>query len=52
MMLLAALLATGRGLPLRKRGPGPHGHSRMAEVSDERDWRDGAGWALDDGQEH
>uniref|UniRef100_A0A8C6H0D1 Isthmin 2 n=1 Tax=Mus spicilegus TaxID=10103 RepID=A0A8C6H0D1_MUSSI len=33
LMLLAALLATGRGLPLRKRGPGPHGHSRMAEAS-------------------
>lgn len=45
LMLLAALLVTGRGYPLRKRGPGPHGHSRMAEVSDERDW-----W--DDGQEH
>ncbi|KAK7819943.1 hypothetical protein U0070_007635 [Myodes glareolus] len=29
LMLLAALLATGRGLPLRKRGPGPH--SRMLE---------------------
>ncbi|KAM7323500.1 hypothetical protein ACRRTK_017606 [Alexandromys fortis] len=33
LMLLAALLATGRGLPLRKRGPGPHGHSRMLEAS-------------------
>lgn len=43
-MLLAALLAASRGLPLRKRGPGPHGHSRMVEVSDERDWRNGAGW--------
>ena len=52
LVLLATLLATGRGLPLRKRGPGPHGHSRMAEVSDELDWRDGAGWVRDDGQEH
>ncbi|CAO2587037.1 ISM2 [Lemmus lemmus] len=33
LMLLAALLATGRGLPLRKRGPGTHGHSRMLEAS-------------------
>ncbi|XP_063118755.1 isthmin-2 isoform X3 [Rattus norvegicus] len=33
LMLLAALLAAGRGLPLRKRGPGPHGHSRMVEAS-------------------
>ncbi|XP_026634419.1 isthmin-2 isoform X3 [Microtus ochrogaster] len=33
LMLLAALPATGRGLPLRKRGPGPHGHSRMLEAS-------------------
>ncbi|KAL6083436.1 hypothetical protein STEG23_035556 [Scotinomys teguina] len=33
LMLLAALLAAGRGLPLRKRGPGPHGHSRMVEVT-------------------
>ncbi|CAH6847540.1 isthmin-2 [Phodopus roborovskii] len=33
LMLLAALLATGRGLPLRKRGPGLHGHSRMVEAS-------------------
>ncbi|XP_021509040.1 isthmin-2 isoform X1 [Meriones unguiculatus] len=31
LMLLAALLAAGRGLPLRKRGPG--GHLRMAEAS-------------------
>ncbi|XP_036062114.1 isthmin-2 isoform X2 [Onychomys torridus] len=33
LMLLAALLAAGRGLPLRKRAPGPHGHSRMVEAS-------------------
>nr|XP_042116920.1 isthmin-2 isoform X2 [Peromyscus maniculatus bairdii] len=33
LMLLAALLAAGRGLPLRKRGPGPHGPSRMVEAS-------------------
>ncbi|XP_040598616.1 isthmin-2 isoform X2 [Mesocricetus auratus] len=33
LMLLAALLATGRGLPLRKRDPGPHGPSRMVETS-------------------
>lgn len=34
LMLLAALLVTGLGFPLRKRSPGPHGHSRMAEVSE------------------
>lgn len=50
LLLLAVLLAAGQGLPLRKRGPG--GHPRMAEVSDERDWRDRAGRAPDDGQVH
>uniref|UniRef100_A0A8C6RDE5 Isthmin 2 n=1 Tax=Nannospalax galili TaxID=1026970 RepID=A0A8C6RDE5_NANGA len=34
LMLLAALLAAGRGLPLRMlRGPGPHSHARLAEAS-------------------